>query len=499
MSKTTQYWENLADTISIPSHAYIDGQFVGASDGGVNASTSPIDGRSTGDVPMCTAHDTNRAVQVARDAFESGVWSRLSASRRKNKMLDFAHVLEQHIDELALLDTLDMGKPIAYALDDVESSVAHYRWMAEAAEKKTGDVLESNPRYHTTCSYEPVGVVGAVVPWNFPFNMAAWKLAPSLCTGNSVIIKPAEVSSHSLMRMAQLWDESGMPKGVFQVVTGKGSVVGDTLARHHDVDIITFTGSTQVARGLLVASGQSNMKRVYVEAGGKSPAIVLADADLDVTIPNIAGGIFYNQGEVCCATSRAIVHTSLKEEFVTRLKEEAKSWLPSNPFDPDCVMGAVVDSKQLNTINGFIHTGKKQNTYVDMGFEDHLKSMPNGDKGCYTVPTIFDNVQSGDEIFDNEIFGPVLAISTFDTEDEALALANNSIYGLGASVYTQNIKSAHTFTRGVKSGTVWVNCYGAGNDATPFGGYKQSGNGRDRSLHALDKYQELKTSVWKIS
>ena len=499
MKKDTKYWEDLAQSVEKPTHAFIDGEMVLASDGGVNKNTSPIDGRELGDLPSCSADDANRAVVAARKSFESGEWSGLSAEQRKHAMLEFADIIEQHKDNLIVLDTLDMGKPIAGATYDIEDSIGHFRWMAEAIDKKNGDVIDTAETSHITSSYEPIGVVAAIVPWNYPFNMAMWKMAPAIAAGNSFILKPAEVSSMSMMYLAKLWKESNMPNGAFQVVPGRGSVVGETLARHEDVDVISFTGSTPTARHLLVCSGESNMKRVYVEAGGKSPAVVLADADLDVAIPEIGGGIFDNQGEVCCATSRAIVHESIYEEFMERMKTEAKAWMPSNPFDPDSANGAVVDNKQYNTINKYIETAKQQNTFVDMGFEAEIEANEEFKKGFYIAPTIFTDVKPGDTIFDEEIFGPVLAVSTFKTEEEALALANDSIYGLLGAVFTTDIKSAHKFARGIKAGTVSVNCYGTGGHAVPFGGYKQSGNGRDRSVRALNKYQEVKTNVWNLS
>lgn len=495
MTKDVKYWQDLSKTVDIPCHAYIAGEFVQSSDGATIANISPIDGQTLGEFPLCTADDVNRAVAHARDTFESGVWSRLSATERKNAIIKFTHILEQHTEQLAVLETMDMGKTITNALGDITGAINHFRWMAESAEKKTGDVIESNAGVHTTCAYEPIGVVAAIVPWNYPFMMAMWKMAPAIATGNSFVIKPAERSSLTMMYMAKLWHESDLPNGVFQVVTGKGSVVGETLARHMDVDVISFTGSSTTARHLLVCAGQSNMKRVYVEAGGKSPAVILKDADLDIVTSTMGVGIFYNQGEVCCATSRAIVHADLHDDFIAKMKDVAKQWMPGNPFCPNSKNGAVVDSAHQQSVQKYIDTAKQQNTMVDTGL--NMESAKPFAGGSYVAPTIFADVKPGDSIFDNEIFGPVLAVTKFNTEDEALALANNTIYGLGASVYTQSIKSAHTFSRAIKSGAVWINTYGTGNDATPFGGYKQSGNGRDRSLHALDKYQEIKTTVWK--
>jgi 4-guanidinobutyraldehyde dehydrogenase/NAD-dependent aldehyde dehydrogenase len=493
---TLSTWEDRAKTLKIEGRAFIDGKYTAAIEGQTFDCLSPIDGRLLAKISSCTAADANRAVEVARTTFESGVWSRMPPSERKKVMIAFADRLNKHAEELALLETLDMGKPISDSLNiDLPGTVDALNWSGEAIDKVYDEVAPTSEDQLGLVTREPVGVVVAIVPWNFPLMMAAWKLGPSLATGNSVILKPSERSPLTAIRIAQLAVEAGIPRGVLNVLPGYGHTVGKALALHMDVDTVVFTGSTRIAKQLLAYSGESNMKRIWLEAGGKSPNIVFADApDLQAAAEAAAWAIAFNQGEVCTAGSRLLVERSIKEKFLPLVIEALKAWKPGNPLDPDTNIGPLVDAQQLNNVLSYIESGHAEGAKLVAGGKRTLQETG----GTYIEPTIFDGVNNAMKIAQEEIFGPVLSVIAFDTVEEAIEIANDTPYGLAAALWTSNITKAHKTARALRAGSVWVNQYDAGDMTAPFGGFKQSGNGRDKSLHAFDKYTELKSTWIKL-
>jgi acyl-CoA reductase-like NAD-dependent aldehyde dehydrogenase len=488
-------WQALAGQLGFEGRAYVDGQYQWSASGETFSCLSPVDGRELARVASCDQADADLAVAAARNAFESGVWSQLAPTERKAVLIHFAELIEQHGDELALLETLDMGKPIGHARAvDVPATARAIRWTAEAVDKVYGELAATPHNQIGMISREPIGVVAAIVPWNFPMIMASWKIAPALATGNSVILKPSEKSPLSAIRLAELATEAGIPAGVFNVLPGYGHTVGKALALHMDVDCLVFTGSTNVARQLMIYAGQSNMKRVWLEAGGKSPNIVFADApDLKKAAAEAATAIAFNQGEVCTAGSRLLVEESVRGEFVGLICEALKAWHPGHPLDPATTCGAIVDQAQLDRIIDYISIGQSEGaTLVEGG-----KQVMANTGGLFVQPTVFDGVSNNMRIASEEIFGPVLSVIGFRTAEEAIAIANDSIFGLAAAVWTSNINTAHRVAKALRAGSVWINHYDGGDMTAPFGGFKQSGNGRDKSLHAFDKYTEIKTT-WLV-
>jgi len=496
MTKSRSDWEQRFQSLTLEGRAFIDGQYCHAASAATFECISPVDGRFLANVASTDEADANRAVQVARQAFESGVWSRKAPAERKRVLIRFADLILEHQEELALLETLDMGKPIGDALSiDVPATANAIRWNAEAIDKIYDEVAATPHDQLGLVTHEASGVVAAIVPWNFPLIMASWKFAPALAAGNSFILKPSEKSPLTAIRIAQLALDAGIPKGVFNVLPGYGHTVGKALALHMDVDVLAFTGSTAVGKQLLVYSGQSNMKRVWLEAGGKSPNVVFADApDLRAAAEAAASAIAFNQGEVCTAGSRLLVERSIREQFIPLLVEALKAWKPGHALDPATRVGALVDQRQLENVLRYIGIGKEQGGQLLAGGARTLESTG----GLYVEPTIFDGVTNAMTIAREEIFGPVLSVISFDTEEEALSIANDSIFGLAAGVWTSNLSRAHRFARGLRAGSVWVNQYDGGDMTAPFGGFKQSGNGRDKSLHAFDKYTELKATWIKL-
>lgn len=489
---TLDYWQARAAALTLRGQAYIDGAYADAADGATFAATSPIDGRKLADVAACGAADVDRAVAAARRAFEAGVWSQLAPRERKARLTRLAQLITEHSEELALIETLDMGKPIRDALAFDLPETAHcYAWYGEAIDKRYDEIAPTGGNALATVTREPLGVVAAVVPWNYPLLMAAWKVAPALAAGNSVILKPAEQSSLSALRLAALAEQAGIPAGVFNVVPGTGPVAGSALGLHPDVDCVAFTGSTATGKRFMRYSGESNLKRVWLECGGKSPHIVFEDCpDLDRAALIAALAIFSNQGEVCIAGSRLYVHDAIYDAFMEKVAHHAAEMRPGNPLDPATALGAMVDERQTRSVMTRIAAGQAEGATLRIGGRQlHAESG-----GFYIEPTIFDCADASSTLIREEIFGPVLAAQRFHTEDEAIALANDSSYGLGAGLWTANLGRAHRLSRRLRAGLVWVNCYADGDITVPFGGVKQSGFGRDKSLHALDKYSDLKTT-----
>ena len=496
MSQSRQDWERRASELRIETRAFIDGQYRPAVGGATFDCLSPIDSRSLGQVASCEQADADLAVRIARERFESGVWSRLAPVKRKQVMIRFAEQLEAHRDELALLESLDMGKPITDARKvDIPAAARALRWSGEAIDKLYDEVAATPHDELGLVTREPVGVVAAIVPWNFPLLMACWKLGPALAAGNSVILKPSEKSPLTAIRVAQLALDAGIPAGVFNVLPGHGHTVGKALALHMDVDCLVFTGSTRIAKQLMIYAGESNMKRVWLEAGGKSPNIVFADApDLQAAAEAAASAIAYNQGEVCTAGSRLLVENSIKDDFVARVVEALRGWQVGHPLDPSTRVGAVVDRQQLETVLGYIQAGHAEGAKLLCGGRRVFEETG----GTYVEPTLFDGVDNAMKIAREEIFGPVLSVIGFDGDEEAVRIANDTPYGLAAAVWTSNLSRAHRVAKALRAGSVWVNQYDGGDMTAPFGGFKQSGNGRDKSLHAFDKYTEIKATWIKL-
>ena len=492
--KSLAYWQDKAATLSIEGRAFIDGAYRDAQSRRTFDCVSPIDGKLLAKVADSGAADVDAAVAAARRAFDAHVWSGLNPRKRKSVLQRWARLMREHLDELSLLETLDAGKPIADTTSvDVPGAAYCVEWFAEAIDKVGGEVVPSDHHLVGLVTREPIGVVAAVVPWNFPLLMAAWKFGPALAAGNSVVLKPSEKSPLTAIRLAQLAHDAGIPAGVFNVVPGGGEP-GKLLALHADVDCLAFTGSTNVGKLIMQYAGQSNLKRVWLELGGKSPNIVLPDCpDLDRAANAAAGAIFYNMGEMCTAGSRLLVHRDIKDAFLERLAVAARGYTPGNPLDPQTSMGAIVDQVQLDRVLGYIEAGRAEAKLLLGGSRVKQESG-----GFYIEPTVFD-VKPDAKIAREEIFGPVLSVITFDTVEEAVRIANDSDYGLAAAVWTGNLTTAHEVARSLRAGTVWVNCYDEGGDMNfPFGGYKQSGNGRDKSLHALEKYTELKSTLVRL-
>ncbi|CAM2188383.1 gamma-glutamyl-gamma-aminobutyraldehyde dehydrogenase [Paraburkholderia sacchari] len=495
MSRTYADWQDRAATLAIEGRAFIDGELRHARDGKTFACASPIDGRVLAHVADCGAADVDAAVAAARRAFSAQSWAGQNPRQRKAVLQRWAALMRDHLEELALLETLDSGKPISDTTHiDIPAAAYCVDWYAEAIDKIGGEVAPVDHHLVGLVTREPVGVVAAVVPWNFPLLMAAWKFGPALAAGNSVVLKPSEKSPLTAIRVAQLALEAGLPPGVFNVLTGAGEV-GRLLALHRDVDCIAFTGSTRTGRAIMECAAQSNLKRVWLELGGKSPNIVLPDCpDLDRAAQAAADAVFFNMGEVCTAGSRLLVHRDIKDVFIDKVIAAARRYVPGDPLDPAVTMGAIVDRAQLDRVLDYIESGRSEGRLVAGGARVREETG-----GFYVEPTVFE-VKPDARIAREEIFGPVLSVIAFDTIDEAISIANDTEYGLAAAVWSADLATAHEVARRLRAGTVWVNGYADGSDDMnfPFGGYRQSGNGRDKSLHALEKYTELKSTIVRL-
>ena len=484
--------------LNFPSDLFINGNYHKSFSEKFFDNISPIDGKLINQISFAQQADIDRAVSVARKVFEKGSWSNMPPGQRKKILLKFSQLIERDRLELSLLDTIDMGKTINDTYNaDLPTSIDNIEWYAEIIDKLFDDISPSSKEYMGLITKEPIGVVAAIVPWNYPLWMAIWKIAPALITGNSVILKPAEQSPMSAIKIGALLAEAGLPDGVFSVLPGDGPITGKQLCLHNDIDCVAFTGSGEVGKLVLQYSGQSNMKRVQLECGGKSPNIVFADCDdLDAAAEASAYAIFGNQGEVCSAGSRLIIQKEIEKDFIKRVSVISKRMQPGDPFNPDSFAGAIVNNEQLEKINKYVNIGKEEGANIEVGGNITMEDTG----GCYFEPTIFTNVNNNMRVAQEEIFGPVLTTLTFSTFEEAISIANDSQYGLAAGVWTKDINKAIKASREIRAGTVYINNYEEGMDSTiPLGGYKQSGIGRDSGYQALDNYLQVKSTWAKIS
>lgn len=486
------YWQQKAKEATFRTRAFIGGRYTNAISGKTFTAINPATAKPLADIASCDAADIDLAVASARKAYEQGDWRNMHPAKRGRILMKLADLMMKNQEELALLETLNMGKPISDAMAiDIPASARSIHWYGEAADKLMDEIAPTDPGALAMVTREPLGVIGIVVPWNFPLLMACWKIGPALAAGNSVIVKPAEQSPLSALRLAELAAEAGIPDGVFNVVPGLGETAGKALGLHPDVDMIAFTGSTEVGKLFMQYSGQSNLKRVSLECGGKSPHIIMRDCpDLDQAAAAVASGIFFNQGEVCTAGSRLLLDEAIKDEFLHKLIETSKNHQVGDPLDPTTQMGPMVEERHMGRVLGYIKQGSSEGATLCTG-----GNRSAGRVGYFIEPTIFTDVKPDMTIAREEIFGPVLSVLTFESENEAIRMANDTIFGLAAGVWTRDISQAHRMARAIRAGTVWVNCWDPSGDMTvPFGGFKQSGFGRDKSLHALEKYTDLKTT-----
>jgi len=482
---TKDEYKAIAANLEFPTTAFINGSFRPAASGETFLSLNPATGDLLAEVSACGTADVDFAVQKARKAFEDGVWSRQHPSARKDVLIRLCKLITRNQRELAVLESLDSGKTI-YDCEtvDLPETINCIKWHAEAIDKIYDQVAPASDDHMAMVVREPVGVVGLVLPWNFPLLMMAWKIAPALAVGCSVIVKPAEETSLTALRLAELASDAGVPAGVLNVLPGSGPEVGEPIGRHMDIDMVSFTGSTETGRRFLRYAADSNLKEITLEMGGKNPCVVMHDAEnLDNVAAHVVNGAFWNMGENCSATSRLIVHEDIKDALLDRILAHAREWPLGDPLDPENRVGALVSKAHFDKVC----------TYLDAGEKVHLGGA--AVDGVFVQPTIMD-VTADSKALREEIFGPVLAVVTIKTWDEAIAVANDTDYGLAASVFSANGKRALRAARAIKAGTVTVNCFGEGDISTPFGGFKQSGfGGRDNGVHAHDQYTQIKT-IW---
>ena len=480
----------IAKSLTFQSKAFINGAFVDALSGETFASINPATGAVLAQVAACAKADVDVAVEHAKAAFADGRWCRLHPSERKVTLMRFAQLMEDHQTELSVLESVDSGKPVGECVAvDIPEAIKTIRWHAELIDKIYDTTAPAGPNVLALVTREAIGVVGLVLPWNFPLLMLAWKIGPALAAGCSVVVKPAELTTLSTLRVAELAQQAGIPAGVFNVVTGTGKDAGEPIGLHPDIDMVSFTGSTLTGKRFLRYSADSNLKRIVLECGGKNPAVVLADAeDLNAVAAHVVNGAFWNMGENCSATSRLIVHASIKNKLLEAIGQALEAWKTGDPLNPENRIGALVSTGHF----------QKVCSYLEQARADGCKLVFGGKTqgGAFVEPTVVDGVTPQSRLFREEIFGPVLCVTTFDTVQEAVTLANDTVYGLAASVFTSNQRYAMKLAREIRAGTVTVNCFGEGDVSTPFGGLKESGfGGRDKSIHAHDQYTELKT-VW---
>ena len=491
-AKTKAEWEKLSSNLNFNNEAFIDGKFVKAQSEKTFDCFNPSNGKLLTKVSSCDETDVDRAVKSCRKAFDNGHWSRMSPSERKKILLKLSDLILKNHDELALLDSMDMGKTVSDAFTyDIPGAADLLSWNAEAIDKIMDEVAPTEKNNLAMIRRVPLGVVGAVVPWNYPLDMAMWKCAPALATGNSIILKPAEQSPLSALRFAELAAEAGLPDGVLNVVPGYGETAGKAIGMHNDIDCVSFTGSTEVGKYFFEYSAKSNMKLIWTECGGKSPNIIFEKSKkLDLAAQLTANGGFFNQGEVCSANSRVLVHENILNEFIDLLKKEASNWVTGDPFDPNSNIGCLVSEDHAVKVKNFINNAKNE---TELLFEGKIESSEN--VGTFVAPTIFKDETGKKEISTDEVFGPVLSIIPFSSDEEAIKIAHDSKYALAASIWTDDLSQAHDISDKLHVGTVSVNTVDAFSTMTPFGGFKQSGTGNDLSIHAFDKYTGLKT-VW---
>ena len=487
---TATEYAAIAQGMTFPSGAFIDGRFRPAASGATLETVNPATAKPLTTLAACAAEDVDYAVVKAREAFEDGRWRLQHPRERKAVLLKLARLMQEHRHELAVLESLDSGKPVSECQSvDVADTINTLRWHAELIDKLYDHTAPVGSDALTMVVREAIGVVGLVLPWNFPLLMLAWKIGPALAAGCSIIVKPAEQTSLTTLRVAELALEAGVPAGVLNVVTGTGQAVGEPIGLHPDVDMVSFTGSTATGRRFLRYAADSNLKRIVLECGGKNPAVVMNDVeDLDLVAEQVVNGAFWNMGENCSATSRLIVHADVKDPLLERMGAYLREWKMGNPLDPVNRVGSLISSEHFNKVSG----------YLEKARQEGLRVVHGGDTegGMFVQPTVIDGVGRDSALFQEEIFGPVLSVTTFTSLREAITLANDTVYGLAASVYTANLRTAITLSREIRAGTVTVNCFGEGDASTPFGGYKLSGfGGRDKSIFAHDQYTELKT-VW---
>ncbi len=492
----------MASVVSSPKQAQvaisatkllIGNRWVPAESGRTFATINPSTGEEICQVAEADAADVNKAVRVAREAFERGPWRKMQASDRGRLLLRLADLIEKHADELAALEALDNGKPFQVAKAvDVAASAGCYRYFAGWADKVHGKTIPIDGDYFCYTKLEPVGVVGQIIPWNFPMLMQAWKLAPALATGNTVVMKPAEQTPLSALRIGELIVEAGFPEGVVNILPGFGPTAGAAIANHMDVDKVAFTGSTEVGHLIMEAAAKSNLKRVTLELGGKSPNIIFADTDLNEAVEGAHFGLFFNHGQCCCAGSRVFVEEKIYDEFVEKSGARARKRTVGDPFDPKTDQGPQVDDAQFEKVMSYIDSGRVEGAKLVCGGERV------GDRGYFIQPTVFADVEDDMRIAQEEIFGPVMSIIPFKSVDEVVTRANRTNYGLAAAVWTRDIKKAHAIADSVRAGTVWVNCYNVLDSRAPFGGFKQSGIGRELGEYGLQQYTEVKTVTVKL-
>lgn len=492
--KSKEYYETLSNNLKLVTKALIDGRFVSSKTGEMFTTVNPANGQIITEIASCKAEDVEMAVGAAKRAFEDGRWSKLEPSKRKEILIRFANLIMEHQEELAVMETLDSGKPIRDTLNgDVPETAMTFSWHSELIDKLEDVITATDAEHLSMVVREPLGVVAAILPWNFPMQMAAWKLAPILASGNCVVVKPAQLTSLTMLKLGELAMEAGIPEGVLNILPGSGSLIGNILAKHPEVAAVTFTGSTEVGKQLLGVAGGSNAKRVFLEMGGKNPCIVMPDVNnLDYAAEQAVMAVFWNMGENCTSNSKLLVHNSIKEIFLEKVIEKTKEWKTGNPFDPENKLGALIEPKHMQRILEYVRIGKEEGARLIWGGERLYEETG----GNYVAPAVFDQVNADMRIAREEMFGPILAVMSFETEQEVIRLANDTEYGLQASLFCDDVKTAHRMARQLNAGTVSVNCYSEGDITTPFGGFKQSGFlGRDKSRWANQQYTELKT-IW---